>query len=174
MRDPAPQDRAARVQDHVAAAAARGVATPVRTFAPVKRATNASAGVVQELGGRALLHERAPPDDAEAVGERGGIADVVRHEQRGQPQLGEQVLQLAAHPCARVGVQRAERLVEQQDVGIAREAPCERDALALAARDRAGPRAREVGDPERSSSSPARAAPPNATLARTLRCGKSA
>ena len=47
-----------------------------------------------------------------------------------------------------MGVERRERLVEQQDLRVARERAGERDALALAARELAGPRVGEVRDPE--------------------------
>src|SRR6476646_1792265 len=47
-----------------------------------------------------------------------------------------------------MGVERGERLVEQQDLGVAREGAGERDALALAARETAGTSVLEVTDPE--------------------------
>ena len=45
-------------------------------------------------------------------------------------------------------VERGERLVEEQHARVARERARERDALALAARELAGPRLREVRDAE--------------------------
>ena len=49
------------------------------------------------------------------------------------PRLRLQQLQLVLNRLAQIGVERAERLVEQQDVGLDHQAPRERDALALAA-----------------------------------------
>ena len=66
----------------------------------------------------------------------------------GSVELGEQVLQLAAHDAARVRVQRRQRLVEQQHRRVARQRARERDALALAARQVRRLLAREVGDVE--------------------------
>ena len=56
------------------------------------------------------------------------------HDRERQPleQVAEVVLQ--AEPER--PVERAERLVEQQDIRTRRERPCERDALRLAARER--------------------------------------
>jgi hypothetical protein len=45
-------------------------------------------------------------------------------------------------------VERGERLVEEEDAGVTGERTSERDALALAARDRARARARKARDPE--------------------------
>ena len=76
----------------------------------------------------------------------------------GSVELGEQVLQLAAHDAARVRVQRRQRLVEQQHRRVARERARERDALALAAGQRSSAsRAARWAMPKRSSSSSTRA-----------------
>ena len=78
----------------------------------------------------------------------GGVLVVVRDEQRRQPELAQELLQLAAHRDLRVRVERRERLVEQQHARVARERAGERDALPLAARELGRPRLREVRDPE--------------------------
>ena len=59
----------------------------------------------------------------------------------GRPNVGEQLRELVAHRRLRVGVERRERLVEQQHAGLARQRPGQRDALALAARELLGGRA---------------------------------
>ena len=81
-------------------------------------------------------------------GERRRVLVVVGHEQRRQPELAQQLLQLAAHGRLRVRVERRERLVEQQHAGVARERPRQRDALALAAGELGRLRVREVRDAE--------------------------
>ncbi len=66
--------------------------------------------------------------------------------QRRQRELGQHVLQLAAHRGASVRVERRQRLVEQQHVGIAGQRARQRDPLALAARQPPGALAGQVGD----------------------------
>ena len=56
--------------------------------------------------------------------------------------------ELAADNAAGVRVERRERLVEEEDRGVARERAGERDALPLAARQVAGPGTGEMRDPE--------------------------
>ena len=54
------------------------------------------------------------------------------------PDLGLDRLELDLHLLAELQVERAERLVEQQDAGPIHERPGERDPLALAARELGG------------------------------------
>ena len=82
-----------------------------------------------ELGGRPGLEKRAVDDDADRVGERGGVLEVVRDDDRGQVELAEVLVQLEADAGLRVGVERGERLVEEEHVGLARERAGEADAL---------------------------------------------
>ncbi len=102
----------------------------------------------EQLGRRAQLEDPSLDDHAHPVGERGRVLEVVRDEERRQPQLGEELGELAANDPARVGVERRERLVEQQHRRVARERPRQRDPLALAAGEVAGTGAGEVRDPE--------------------------
>ena len=85
---------------------------------------------------------------ADLVGERGGVLVVVRDEKRRQPELVQELLQLAAHRDLGVRVERRERLVEEQHAGITGERPRERDPLPLSPRELGRPRLREVGDAE--------------------------
>ena len=95
----------------------------------------------------------------------------------GSAQLGEQVLRARRGRRARVRVERRQRLVEQQHAGVARERAGQRDALALAARERA-PGARRRGgampQPLEQLVDVARPRAPNATFWRTVMCGNSA
>jgi hypothetical protein len=72
----------------------------------------------------------------------------VRDEQRRQREGVEQLAELGTNACARMRVQRGQRLVEQQHRGIPREGAGERDPLALAAGELGHTRAREVSDAE--------------------------
>ena len=114
----------------------------------MKDATNGSAGSRDEVGGTAGLPQLPFDEHADVAGESRGILEVVRHEQRRDLEPGEELLQLGPHVDLGVRVERRERLVEQQDLGVAGERAGERDALALAAREVAGPCVLEVPDPE--------------------------
>ena len=115
---------------------------------PGERGDEDVGGVRDELAGRGHLAEPAFDDHADLVGERGCVVPVVRDEQRGQPQLVEQLVQLAPDRHLRVRVERGERLVEQEHAGIARERPRERDPLTLASRELGRAGVREMLDPE--------------------------
>ena len=103
-----------------------------------------------------LVGDAALVEDEHAVGEREGLVDVVGDEQdRGlvpPPELDHEVVHLDAGQR----VQRAERLVEQQQVGLADQRAGERDALGLAAGERRGQASRLSVRPT-SSSAPRRA-----------------
>ena len=70
------------------------------------------------------------------------------HEQRRQAQLAQEIVQLSADACARVRVERAHRLVEEEHARPARERAGEGDTLTLATREIARLRVREVRDPQ--------------------------
>ena len=121
---------------------APAAAVPSSSVAPVKLATNGSAGAATSSAARAALEDPAVDDHADLVGERGGVLEVVRDEDRRQRELAEQLVELDPHRRLRVGVERRQRLVEQEDARLERERPRERDALALAARQLADARSR--------------------------------
>ncbi len=111
-------------------------------------ATNPSAGCATSSCGAANWRSFALDDHADLVGERRRVLVVVRHEQRRQPELAEQLLQLAADRDLRVRVERGERLVEEQHAGVARKRTRERDPLALAAGELGRPGLRQMRDLE--------------------------
>ena len=139
----------------------------------MKRATNGSAGAATSSDGGPDLEKLPLDEHADPVRERRGVLEVVRDEDRRQSEAREEVAQLAADRVARVRVERGQRLVEQEHRGLARERPRERDALALAARERR-PGARRRGPRSaaaRATSSTSRLAAPKATFARTSGAG---
>ena len=101
------------------------------------------------------------------------LLDVVGDQQYGAaaslPQLGHQALRL--DPGERV--ERAERLVEQQQIGLAHQGAGQRGALGLAAGQRLGPRVRAMREPDLVQrpfgDAPVRACPgsPSSTLRHT-------
>jgi len=105
-------------------------------------------GTAQQLGRGGDLQEPALVDHGDTVGEGGRVLEGMRDQQRGELELAEQLGELVAHLPARDRIERAERLVEQQHAGLARERASERDTLSLAARELPGTRAGEVADPE--------------------------
>ena len=97
--------------------------------------TNGFAGCSKISAGRADLLDLALAHDDDAVGDLEGLLLVVRHEHAGDVDLVVQAAEPLAQLLAHLGVERAERLVEQQHLRLGRERARERDALALAARE---------------------------------------
>ena len=82
------------------------------------------------------------------VGERERFRDVVGDQDGGEAVLVPDALQQPVHLAAGQRVERAERLVEQQDARVADERAREGDALALAAREHGRPVVGAVGEPD--------------------------
>ena len=87
----------------------------------------------RELARRALLHHLAGVDDPHTVAELSGLGEVVRHEQRWRLALAEHLGEHACRPRPGAGVERGQRLVEQQHSGFRREGSREGDSLPLPA-----------------------------------------
>ncbi len=105
------------------------------------------------LTGRAeLLH---PPVDhhGEPVGHRERFLLVVRDEEEGDPDLALDALELDLELAAKLGVERAERLVEQEDVRRENQRTPECDPLLLAARELMRLPTREVAQDVRARAS---------------------
>jgi hypothetical protein len=105
------------------------------------------------------------------------VLEVVRDEDRGKSELVEELAQLRPARLLGVGVERRERLVEQQQGWLARERASRARRAGARLPTAASPmRARELGDPEPLEQRPDvvlfRA--PKRTLCQTSRCGKSA
>src|SRR5690606_21309079 len=77
----------------------------------------AGLGIQIEIARRRLLHDPAAIHDGDAVrhGERFEL--VMRDIDRGNAELARQVLDLRAQILAQLGVEIAERLVEEKDLG---------------------------------------------------------
>ena len=143
--------------DHIVPPASRTISVSPRgsgAAAPGTRSRSRETGDegiarrCDELARRADLEQPSVDDDAHAVGERGCVLEIVRDEDDREAQLAKEVVELAAHGRPGMGVERRERLVEEQHVRVAGERPRERDALTLAARDLPGPGIGEPSDPE--------------------------
>ena len=127
---------------------APGAATPSSRFAPGEAGHEGVGRGGDELRRRARLQYAPVDEDADAIGQRGSILEVVGDENRRQGEVAEELVQLDAHLRLRVGVERRKRLVEEEDAGVVGERPGERDPLALAAGQLADARTPEVGDLE--------------------------
>src|SRR3954453_15557430 len=107
------------------------------------RAVDPPQELADERGGRVVVDLRRPahlldparPHDDDPVGELERLLLVVGDEDGGQAHPLVQLPQPAPQLLPDLGVQRAERLVEQQHPGLDRERPGQRYALALAARE---------------------------------------
>ena len=89
-----------------------------------------------DLRGHADLLDAAGIHDDEGVGQRHRLDLVVRDVDRGDAEGALQAFDLDAHLHAQLGVEVRERLVEQEDLGLAHDGAAHGDALALAARER--------------------------------------
>ena len=105
-------------------------------------------GLGGEPRGLAALDDPPAVDHRDLVAQQRRLGEVVGDEQRRDAGLAQHAAQLAARGGARAGVERRQRLVEQQRPRAARERPRQRHALALPARERARARVGERPDPE--------------------------
>ena len=105
-------------------------------------------GTLEELGQAAELAQLPVRHHPDPVRERRRVAHVVRDDERREPQIDQEVLELGADDRAGVGVERGQRLVEEQDLRPARQGASERDPLALAAGDGRRTHPGEVPDAE--------------------------
>ena len=143
----------------------------------MKLATNESVGSDDELRRRAELQDASLADHPDAMREGRRVLEVVSHDDRRQAEIFEELAELGAHAGSRVRVERGERLVEEEHRGVARQRAGQRDALALASRELADARTREVGDAEALEQARRRSRDPvhrSARCAATSRCGNSA
>ena len=86
-----------------------------------------------DIGGHADLDDLAVVEHGDAIGHRQSFALVVRDEDEGDAELLLQRLQLLLHLLPELEVERAERLVEEQNLRAVHQRAGERHALALAA-----------------------------------------
>ncbi len=125
----------------------RGLEAHARALAPqlaahevhARRAEEAGDEHVARLGidpiGRVELLDLAGAHHGDARGQRHGLDLVVRDVDHGRAQVVVQLLQLAAQFGAQLGIEVGQRLVEQEDLGLAHQRAADRHALALAARE---------------------------------------
>jgi hypothetical protein len=106
-------DDRAVVQADARRPVAPGLGLPVEEVCARERGDERVGGLGDELGGRPGLADRSLDDHADPVGEGGGVLEVVRHEQDGELEPGQEVVQLGAHGRLRVGVEGGEGLVEE-------------------------------------------------------------
>ncbi len=95
-------------------------------------------GCRPHVGHRPLLHDPALAHHHQPVGDGERLLVVVGDQERGGARRGEDVAQLTGQPFPHPGVERGERLVEQQQPRLGGQRAGQRDPLPLAARERAG------------------------------------
>src|SRR5579872_847731 len=101
-----------------------------------------------ELVRRRNLLDPAAIHHDDPIGESQRLRLGMRDEDEGDAEIALQQAQFALDRFAQIGVERAERLVEQEDVGLDDEAPRQRDALPLAAGKTVRAAVDNVGEPE--------------------------
>ena len=102
--------------------------------------------VVVELLRRGGLLEPAVAHDRDAVAHRHRLGLVVRDVERRRAELLVQAREVRAHLDAQLGVEVRQRLVHQERLRLAHDRAPERDALALAAGERARAAREQVAD----------------------------
>ena len=88
-----------------------------------------------DLGGRAELLHRSLRHHRDAIGDGQRLLLVVGDEQRRDPEIGLDAADLVAQARSNLGVERAQRLIEQQHRRFDRQRPRQRHPLLLAARE---------------------------------------
>src|SRR5438270_3736956 len=81
---------------------------------------------------------RPRPHQHDPVSQEQGLVQTVGDEHDGDAQVLPDTPELQLHELARLGVQRRERLVHEQNLGLERQRPCQPDALLHAARQLVG------------------------------------
>ena len=100
---------------------------------PMNAATYSVAGCSKTPLGRVVLLDAAAAHDGQPVTERQRLGLVVGDEHRGEAEAAVQLVDLGANLVAQPGVEVAQRLVEQHEVGPSDEPAGKRDALLLSA-----------------------------------------
>ena len=104
---------------------------------------------MQDVAGRPHLHHLAVPQHHDAVGDLRDHGEVVRDVDRRGPELPDEVLDRGQHLDLRRDVEGGRRLVEDDEVRIARDRHRGHGALDLAAGDLVGiAQADVLGEPE--------------------------
>ena len=101
---------------------------------PDERGHERRAREVVDLRRRPDLLDPSVAHDHDPVGQREGLLLVVGDVDGGDPELALDRPDLLAQDDPDLGVERRQRLVEEQDLGLDRQRPGEGDALLLAAR----------------------------------------
>ena len=152
---------------------------------PMNSATKRVARELVDLVRRAHLHDAALVHHADARGERHRLFLIVRDDDEGDAELLLDVHQLELRVLAQLLVQRAERLIEQQQLRALDERARQRHALPLAAGKlvrlallEAAAASPSPASRRRGWRSPRFGTPscfrPNATFCSTVMCGNSA
>ncbi len=111
---------------------------------PEEARDESGARQLVELLRRPELLDAPVVHDRHRVGHRHGLLLVVRHVQEGQADLGLDRLELELHLAAQLEVERAERLIQQEERRAVHDRPSKRHALLLAARELTGSTRRDV------------------------------
>ena len=101
---------------------------------PAKTSTGSKEDAIRGAG----LHDAAVVHQHDAVGQRHGLALVMRDVDGGHAELALQMAEFPAHLLAELLVDRRQRLVEQQHGRLADHGARQRHLLARAGRQRAG------------------------------------
>ena len=102
-------------------------------------------GIGVDVLRRPELGDRTGADHGYLVGDRQRLVLVVGHQDSGRPRGAQDGVHIGTHRGPEVGVERRERLVEQDDLGLDGEGAGEGHSLLLAARELVGVAAGQAG-----------------------------
>ena len=120
----------------------------LRSTVPHEALRGRGLRVGEDLEDAARLDHAPGVQHGDAVGDRADHLHLVGDDDDGDAELAVDPLQQREDVGGRLGVERAGRLVGEQDVGLGRERPGDADALLLAAGELVGIAPRLVGQPD--------------------------
>ena len=124
------RQRPAVVQDHTAVRTGRAA----EQVGPSELRDPAGSRPARDLRRRARLRDPSAVEDDDVVGEHGRVDRIVRDQQPHARERREVTAEIATHVVPRGGIERGQRLVQEEHRGIGGERSGERDPLRLATR----------------------------------------
>ena len=101
---------------------------------PHKIGDKARAGASVNFLRRTVLLDPPHVHDGDVVAEHQRLFLIMRHKERGDLHLPRELMQFDLHGLPELAIERAERLIQDQNARLNRQRPCKGDTLLLTAR----------------------------------------
>ena len=115
---------------------------------PMKPATNSFTGSIEQLGRGADLLQHAQMHHRDAICQRHRLQLIMGDVERGHAEASVEALQLGPHVGAQPRVEMRDRLVHDEQAGLADDRPADPDALLLSAAEVLDAARQEIDDRE--------------------------